>query len=583
MKKILALVLLMTLALTSVPAAAFAAGGSEIVIEVTTQAAGGLAALQEGDEVTVRVLMPAGVTAASAVVQADFEKSVYEVVSVTKEASVMAVTSVANANEKGYVAGVIMSASNIVYEADTLLYTFVLRVRESAVGSSAISIDSAGTKAATAGKTEVQLEAPATVPTVVVETVKYTVSFDSDGGSAVASQSVKSGEAAEMPESPVKSGFEFDGWYDGLKLYDFSEPVTRDIELVAQWTTVHVHSLNAVPAKDASCEVAGNKAYWYCEGCGKYFSDAAAAAEISKNKLVIPATGHSWNKPVYEWAADNKSVTASRSCKNDASHVEKETVAAVYTVEIAAKCTADGTGRYTSGKFSSNVFSIQYKDVAIPATGHDYDFSDPTYVWNSSDTKVTATAYCTHNAAHKYTEVAEVTSEVTKPASCVEEGVRTYTASFTKFAPASKTDSIEKTDHTPAEAVQENLIAPTSTKDGSCDEVVYCSVCHTEISRTAKILPATHKEHRTLNHSSDSKKVEVEVATDSGKVNIEGSASPEAPVLVASFDENGRFAGVEFVSSETAVDAASGAAKIRIFWIDNEARPLAEAAEVDLE
>ena len=582
MKKILALVLLMTLALTSVPAAVFAAGGSEIILDVTTQAAGGLNGLQEGDEVTVRVLMPSGITAASAVVQADFDKSVYEVISVTKEAALMAVTSAANANEKGFVAGVIMSASDIVYEADTLLYTFVLRVRENALGSSAISIDSAGTKAATAGKTEVQLEAPATVPTVIVETVKYTVSFDSDGGSAVASQTVKSGEAAEMPESPTMSGFDFDGWYDGLKLYDFSEPVTRDIELVAQWTKVHVHSLTAVPAKEATCESAGNTAYWQCTGCGKYFSDAAASAEISKNSWVLTALGHDWTKPVYEWAADNKSVTASRACKNDGSHMETETVVAVYTIESAAKCTVDGTGRYTSEKFSNKAFSTQFKDVTIPATGHDYDFSNPAYVWNSSDTKATATAQCTHNAAHKYTEVAAAVSEVTKPATCVEEGVRTYTASFTKFAPATKTVSIDKTDHTPAEAVQENLTAPTSTKDGSCDEVVYCSVCHTEISRTPKTLPATHREKRTLTRK-DSAKVEIEVATDSGKVSVEGDMSVEAPVLVASYDEDGRFVGIVFVPAAITVDPGTGTRNIQVFWIDEEARPLSEAADVELE
>ena len=40
------------------------------------------------------------------------------------------------------------------------------------------------------------------------------------------------------------------------------------------------------------------------------------------------------------------------------------------------------------------------------------------------------------------------------------------------------------TDHTPGAAVRENEVPATCTKDGSHDEVVYCSVCKTEISRT---------------------------------------------------------------------------------------------------
>lgn len=39
------------------------------------------------------------------------------------------------------------------------------------------------------------------------------------------------------------------------------------------------------------------------------------------------------------------------------------------------------------------------------------------------------------------------------------------------------------TDHTPGAAVRENEVPATCTKDGSHDEVVYCSVCKTEISR----------------------------------------------------------------------------------------------------
>ena len=43
---------------------------------------------------------------------------------------------------------------------------------------------------------------------------EYTVTFDANGGSAVASQTVQEGEMINLFES-TKQGFIFDGWYEG--------------------------------------------------------------------------------------------------------------------------------------------------------------------------------------------------------------------------------------------------------------------------------------------------------------------------------------------------------------------------------
>ena len=51
------------------------------------------------------------------------------------------------------------------------------------------------------------------------------------------------------------------------------------------------------------------------------------------------------------------------------------------------------------------------------------------------------------------------------------------------------------TDHTPGAAVRENEVPATCTKDGSHDEVIYCTVCKTEISRkTVTDKAPGHKE-----------------------------------------------------------------------------------------
>ena len=63
----------------------------------------------------------------------------------------------------------------------------------------------------------------------------FTVTFDSDGGSAVASQQVERGKCAEQPKAPVKEGFEFVNWNLNGKAYDFAAPVTKSITLKAVW------------------------------------------------------------------------------------------------------------------------------------------------------------------------------------------------------------------------------------------------------------------------------------------------------------------------------------------------------------
>ena len=66
--------------------------------------------------------------------------------------------------------------------------------------------------------------------------VTYIVTFDSQGGSAVASQTVEEGTAATIPTAPTKAGYIFSGWtLDGAS-YNFSDLVVANITLVATWT-----------------------------------------------------------------------------------------------------------------------------------------------------------------------------------------------------------------------------------------------------------------------------------------------------------------------------------------------------------
>ena len=53
--------------------------------------------------------------------------------------------------------------------------------------------------------------------------------------------------------------------------------------------------LKKVDAKKATYTKEGNITYWYCDGCGKYYSDAEATKEITKADIVIPRKTHSSN------------------------------------------------------------------------------------------------------------------------------------------------------------------------------------------------------------------------------------------------------------------------------------------------
>ena len=71
-----------------------------------------------------------------------------------------------------------------------------------------------------------------------------TVTFDSNGGGEVKSQTIPQGQPAQRPADPIKDGYTFIGWYDKNDLdnkyynmpeWNFRYSVTKDMELVAQW------------------------------------------------------------------------------------------------------------------------------------------------------------------------------------------------------------------------------------------------------------------------------------------------------------------------------------------------------------
>ena len=64
----------------------------------------------------------------------------------------------------------------------------------------------------------------------------FTVTFDTDGGNAIASQEIVEGQTATRPNDPEKTGHTFAGWKNGTADWSFDTPITGNITLTAMWT-----------------------------------------------------------------------------------------------------------------------------------------------------------------------------------------------------------------------------------------------------------------------------------------------------------------------------------------------------------
>lgn len=65
-----------------------------------------------------------------------------------------------------------------------------------------------------------------------------TVTFNSDGGTAIECQEIISGEFINEPTPPTKDGYTFEGWYLGDKVWDFSGAIKKNITLKAMWSPI---------------------------------------------------------------------------------------------------------------------------------------------------------------------------------------------------------------------------------------------------------------------------------------------------------------------------------------------------------
>ena len=158
------------------------------------------------------------------------------------------------------------------------------------------------------------------------------------------------------------------------------------------------HDLKKTEAKDATCTADGNIPYWYCESCGKYFSDENATDEITLAETVVPAAGHGETelKNQKDATCTEAGYTGDKVCAVCGETLEKgETIPKLAHDYKDGKCTICGTidpdfkvvitdganatwqkGTKDGLSFTSNAAFAHFQKVQVD--GKDLDASDYT-------------------------------------------------------------------------------------------------------------------------------------------------------------------------------------------------------------
>lgn len=165
------------------------------------------------------------------------------------------------------------------------------------------------------------------------ETKSYTVKYVTEDGKDLGTETVEQGKSpASVPALPTKDP-------DAAGHYSYAwdtDPTTATISADTIFTaklTTTPHNPQTLESNivDATCDKDGSKTVTTsCSDCGYV---------ISKNNVVIPATGHKWGQWSHDAATAEDKATHTRVCANDASH--KETKACDFTAKVTQEATLD--------------------------------------------------------------------------------------------------------------------------------------------------------------------------------------------------------------------------------------------------
>lgn len=274
------------------------------------------------------------------------------------------------------------------------------------------------------------------------ETKSYTVNYVTEDGASLGTEKVEEGKSpASVPALPTKDP-------DAAGHYSYAwdtDPTTATISADTTFTaklTTTPHNPQTLESNivDATCDKDGSKTVTTsCSVCGYV---------ISKNNVVIPATGHAWGEWKHDSATAEADATHTRVCSKDASHTE--TKACDFTSQVTQNQTADLPEITT---YTCKDCGYSYTKETKPALGHTHKYGTPVADYTSGEAFVegkdyTHTATCTgEGTCSQPTKTDKCTFDngvETKAATCTEPGVKTFTC--TKCG-GTYTVAIPATDH----------------------------------------------------------------------------------------------------------------------------------------
>ena len=257
------------------------------------------------------------------------------------------------------------------------------------------------------------------------ETKSYTVKYVTEDGKDLGTETVEQGKSpASVPALPTKDP-------DAAGHYSYAwdtDPTTATISADTIFTaklTTTPHNPQTLESNivDATCDKDGSKTVTTsCSDCGYV---------ISKNNVVIPATGHKWG----EWKHDDSTAKAESKhthiCENDATHTES--AACNFTSQVTQNQTAVLPEITT---YTCKDCGYSYTEETKPALGHTHNYGAPVADYTSGQAFVeskdyTHTATCTgEGTCSQPTKTDKCTFDngvETKAATCTEDGVKTFT------------------------------------------------------------------------------------------------------------------------------------------------------------
>jgi hypothetical protein len=157
----------------------------------------------------------------------------------------------------------------------------------------------------------------------------------------------------------------------------------------------------------------------------------------------------------------------------------------------------DGCISLSSISYNGNEYDLSNIEPAFVENGvsvgshvFEHSYSEPVYTWSENNSTCMATKTCSecHDVV---TETADVSTKTTD-ATCTNEGLNTYTATFknSDFETQTKTSKISAKGHKSVSA--NNAVAPTCVTDGKESDTV-CSVCGVTLATGKTIAQTGHK------------------------------------------------------------------------------------------